>query len=200
MRDAAADVTPPIDSGAPPNSGDCKFDVDCKGIGGRCVALSYGGYRVCQFPVPPPTTCNGYEECCPNGPFCTVTGTTCLEAPVVPFCGGMVMVGNICASNKCSTAADCPGGVCVPAGALGYKISACMPAPCRLDKDCPSGLCVPFTPPCCSGGPATMACVAPGGCRTSADCPCAGTVCGTCVLDTVAGKTYCASNPPICPG
>ena len=175
------------------NSGDCDTDLDCGG--GRCVELSPGGYRVCSQPVAEATSCpgRGPDECCKTTDCKT---GACYEWPLSPYCGGAFPVPrNVCAEEGCTTLADCGGGaVCVPKGALGYKVRACLPATCLRDSDCtasPGGTCAPVRKPCCAGTYG-LYCVYPGGCRTSADCP--GGYC-----DLVGDTPTCRTGPPLCP-
>lgn len=192
------DLAAPHDAGsadllARKNSGDCDTDRDC--AGGRCVELSPGGYRVCAQPVTEATSCpgRGPDACCKTAD-CT-TGA-CYEWPLSPYCGGAFPVPhNVCAEEGCATLADCgAGAVCVPKGALGYKVRACLPARCLRDSDCTAaagGTCAPIRKPCCSGTYG-LYCVYPGGCRSSADC--AGGYC-----DVTGDTTKCQTGVPPCP-
>lgn len=199
--DLAADLATPRDLLPARNSGDCNDDRDC--AGGLCVELSPGGFRVCKQPVPEATACSsprpGFDECCKTAEC--AAGNKCLEWPLSPYCGGAFPVPhNVCASDGCKSSADCAApAVCVPAGALGYKVSACLDGGCRTDRDCtarPGGICAPIQSPCC-GGTLGLACVYPGdGCRNRADCPG-----GYCDIDRSAGETRgkCKTGVPICP-
>jgi hypothetical protein len=200
-----ADLRTPADLAAPrdgagggdlaarKNSGDCDTDRDCGG--GRCVELSPGGYRVCSQPVAEATSCpgRGLDECCKTADCKT---GACYEWPLSPYCGGAFPVPrNVCAEEGCTTLADCGGGaVCVPKGALGYKVRACLPAKCLRDSDCtaaPGGACAPVRKPCCAGTYG-LYCIYPGGCRSSADCPG-----GYCDLSGDTPK--CHTGAPACP-
>jgi hypothetical protein len=81
----------------------------------------------------------------------------------------------------------------VPGGSLGRTVSSCVFATCRTDADCAEaagGACVTVTDPCC--GVQSLACVYPGGCRTSADCPG-----GACMLR--GPRMECSDMPAPCP-
>jgi hypothetical protein len=183
--------------GTVPNSGDCDGDDDCPG--GTCVELAPGGFRVCVFPPMAATACTGsqLDECCTTD---ECTEGICYEAPLTPYCGGPAMQPhNECGVDQCDKNADCMmgnvGGVCVPAGALEFKVAACMYAACKHDTDCtdePGAICAVVSDPCCNNA-AGLYCVYPSdGCRTAADCPG-----GYCTTDTE--KSFCMTGVPRCP-
>ncbi len=106
------------------------------------------------------------------------TSGKCIEAPLTPFCGGaQPQAYNTCAVDICQSNAECTREgqkVCIPAGALGYKVSGCMGVSCLLDADCTAeagGACILLKDPCC-GAPAGLVCSYPtGGCKKDSDCP-----------------------------
>ncbi len=167
-------------SGSGINSGDCVKDGDCPN--GKCVELVPGGYRVCVVPVPEATACQnqspGVDECCTSA---ECAEGKCYAFPAKPSCGGALPVDqNVCASNDfgCDQAGTCPinsdgVGVCMPAGAYGYKVAACLAVGCQRDTDCSAeagGQCLPIEDPCC-GAPNGLYCVYPNdGCHRQADC------------------------------
>jgi len=159
-------------TGGSQNSGDCLKDGDC--AGGKCVALSPGGYRTCQVTVPLATTCGGSsDECCTDGTQPCASGR-CVRGPLAPHCGGLVTGGNVCATLGCSSNADCQDNeTCFLAGTLDHLANTCVLGGCRVDADCTAaagGKCEPVIPNCCSGVTA-LYCVYPsGGCRSNGDC------------------------------
>ena len=174
--------------------GDCNSNAECPG--GRCVALTPGGYRVCQVAPVPATACDlsRPDACCSNAD-CT-SPAQCLLGPIVERCGGPVRLPfNECATDECRSNADCREGLCVPAGVTG-SIARCITGSCRIDSDCsaePGGHCILSTEPCC-GTRGQMACRYPTrGCSTSADCPA-----GYCEVRD--GRSVCVTGVgPICP-
>jgi hypothetical protein len=183
--------------GAIPNSGDCDSDDDCPG--GTCVELTPGGFRVCATPPTEATMCtgSGFDSCCTTA---ECAEGICYESPLVPFCAGVVMEPhNECGVDQCAKDADCmngeSGGACVPAGALGFKVAACISAACRHDTDCadePGGICATIEEPCC-GTTAGLFCVYPSdGCRTSSEC-----ADGYCSVN--GDRTECVAGQPLCP-
>ncbi|CAN92111.1 hypothetical protein predicted by Glimmer/Critica [Sorangium cellulosum So ce56] len=178
------------------NSGDCHTDANCPGS--TCVDITPGGFRVCKTNYPPAETCArpDFDECCTTedcGP-----GSTCLAAPLLPYCGGPPpLENNVCAKDLCSSDDECPGGLCAPAGTLNNKVRACVSARCRLDADCdaePGGICATVRDPCCNQ-PEGLFCVYPGsGCRSSSDCG-QGEYCGR----DAGGAARCIVGDVVCP-
>jgi hypothetical protein len=162
-----------------------------------------GGYRVCATPPAMATSCpSANDQCCPSANQNCPNDEPCYAAPLVPACGGVVMAPhNVCGVNQCAVDADCATGqVCAPAGALGLKVNACIPAHCKHDTDCtafPGGICAPAEDPCCAATDGLF-CVYKndGGCRTSSDCE-QGFYCRP---DTTGGISSCVMGGPICPG
>lgn len=158
-------------TGGGPNSGDCDTDADCPGS--TCVEITPGGFRVCKSSYLPVDGCSqpDLDECC-NSTECP-SGEACLAAPLTPYCGGPAPLEyNVCGKDQCSSAADCPNGICAPTGTLGNKVRACYSGSCLVDSDCsaaPGGICAPVVDPCCNQ-PVGLFCVYPGGCRTASDC------------------------------
>jgi hypothetical protein len=114
--------------GTPRNSGDCERPSDCGGD--PCIELYPGGYRVCVAKVPEATMCSLPQgQCCKSadcGGDARAPGK-CVAGPVEPYCGGPQMLPtNVCATDACTSAADCSGAnaICVPSGALGRKAAA----------------------------------------------------------------------------
>lgn len=196
--DAGGDDAGGDDAGGLP-TGDCASGDDCEGR--ECVELVEGGWRVCEDEVTEVTECSGapgLDECgCPaeGTPVCE-GGVACLRSPLAPFCGGIApQPTNVCGDDLCTSDDDCPGGeqFCLPVPALGRQVRACMGMACATNDDCEAGsFCAPVADPCC-GIFGTLACVAPDGCRTSADCE-DGDTCH--VRD---GEGVCLDEPPICP-
>lgn len=179
----------------PTHHGDCVSDADCPG--GACVALTPGGFHVCQTPPEPATTCGStFDQCCPGTPC--ADDAPCLAAPLVPYCAGIPMEPyNQCAVDQCAQDADCaPGQICSVAGTLGHQIRACVSAGCKVDADCdasPGGVCAPIADPCC-GTFAGLSCVYSGGCRSNADCD------PTSFCQISGASATCQSGSPVCPG
>ena len=179
------------------NSGDCAVDADCPGS--ACVELTQGGFRVCRVDPVPATSCAApqLDQCCTTA---ECTGGTCLTEPIVPSCGGPAMAEyNVCAADLCASDAGCGADtICAPAGTLGRKVRACVPAACKLDGDCAAeagGICAPVTDPCC-GAPTGLFCVYPSdGCRVNEDCP-SGEYCEVAFPE---GRSHCVSGVPACP-
>jgi hypothetical protein len=183
------------DAGLPPPGGDCATDAECPG--GHCVAVTAGGFRVCQIPPAPAAGCgSALDQCCPNQPC--PGGEACLPGPLVPVCAGVAMEPhNQCAADQCSDDKDCGSSqICALAGTLGLGIRACLPASCKLDADCTAavgGVCVPVQDPCCNNV-AGLFCRYPGtGCRKNGDCPSAQ------FCDTSSGIAVCTTGGPLCP-
>ena len=175
--------------------GDCASPADCEGR--PCVELVPGGWRVCEDDIPEATSCTGSEldECCETA---DCSEGACYEAPVVPFCGGILPAPrNVCASDLCENDGDCTGAanrVCLPANVLDRPVRSCFFASCRQDDDCSAeanGRCMPVRDPCC-GNWSALTCVYDDGCRTNADCPG-----GHCRVN--GDRAECAEGPPICP-
>jgi hypothetical protein len=149
---------------------------DCGGD--PCVELYPGGYRVCAVKVPEATTCSTPPGQCCKTSDCGLDARPsgkCILGPVEPYCGGpAIVMNNVCASDACTTAADCSGAnaICAPAGTLGRKAARCLTGGCRFDTDCtaePGGACVTVAGACCNQ-PVGLFCLYPGGCRSNADC------------------------------
>ncbi len=179
-----------------PGPGDCHSDAEC--APGKCVELTPGGFRVCDVPPMEATACtHGAQDQCCTSKDCT-SPEKCFEGPVIPRCLGVVMLpANQCAGNGCQRSADCPNnGVCIPAGALSFKVSGCLPTGCHVNADCtakPSGVCATVFNSCCSTVAQGLFCVYPGeGCRTSADCKG-----GHCAIN--GNLAHCVPGPAICP-
>jgi hypothetical protein len=186
-------------AGGAPNSGDCDSAADCGGD--ACVELIAGGYRVCAMKVPEATTCSAPPGQCCKTADCTgapTPGGKCILGPIEPTCGGPIVVPtNVCASDDCTTAADCPGAntICAPAGTLGRKAARCLTGGCRFDRDCTAevgGICVPVTSACCNE-PLGLFCLYHDGCRSNADCQ-ANEHCAT-----MGPRSYCAQGLMPCP-
>jgi hypothetical protein len=151
------------------------------------------------------TTCgtNGIDECC-NTSECT--SGKCIEAPLTPFCGGaQPQPYNACAVDMCQSNAECTREgqkVCIPAGALGYKVSGCMGVSCLLDADCSAeagGACILLKDPCC-GAPAGLVCSYPtGGCKKDSDCPNGGYCAAELDSSTGTFVAKCQDGPIACP-
>jgi hypothetical protein len=145
------------------------------------VELTLGGYRVCKGPVPEATGCpnpNEFDECCTSAECNT---GKCFAFPATPYCGGVQPIEhNLCAENSCTEGVPCTGGVCMPAGAYGYKVSGCIAGGCLKDSDCsaePGGRCALIDDPCC-GAPSGLFCTYPSNfCTKQSDCP-SGQHCG----------------------
>lgn len=176
-------------------TGDCASNADCPG--GRCVELTPGGYRVCATPPIEATRCTGFpgEQCCTSA---DCDSGRCYASPLVPVCSGILpQPRNVCGADQCGMDAACPANapVCVPAGALGYKVRACMAASCLLDADCkaaPGGRCAPVANPCCSASLGLYCRYPNEGCRSNADC-----ARGYC--DVEGGRSRCFPGAPRCP-
>ncbi len=186
-------------------SGDCQTSADCP-EGQSCVAVTPGGFDVCQVTPKPVTTCtSSLNQCCPSSMPCP-DGAPCYLGPLVPVCAGVVMQPhNQCAVDQCSKDADCAADrICALAGTLGLEIRACVAAYCMLDTDCaahPGGTCAPAQDPCCSAS-AGLFCVYPGngGCRSDADCPAiSGHPSRYCWPDATSGIASCQDGGPVCP-
>jgi len=178
--------------GSLPSAADCAVDGDCPG--GRCVALTPGGARVCRFTPQPVTSCGPGEMGCCDSAACPA-GERCF--PPVGYCGGLVGPMNRCLRDGCVTDEDCAAdaGICALAGDLGLFVNTCVAAAhCQRDADCsagPGGVCRPLEDPCCHQVFALW-CWYPGGCTASADCD--GGACG----DPATGAATCVPRPT-CP-
>jgi hypothetical protein len=182
-----------VDAGPP--GGDCQSDADCPG--GHCVAITPGGFLVCQIPPQQATVCQSpLDQCCATMPC--PGGAPCEVGPLVPLCAGTVPAPhNQCAVDQCATDADCLAGqICGLAGALGRAIRACIPAACRVNADCtaqPGGECEPVNEPCCNTV-AGLYCVYPGGgCRRTSDCP------AMEYCQITGDAALCQGGTPVCP-
>lgn len=180
-----------VDAGEVGEAGQCTSDADC--AGGTCVEVA-PGIGVCVGTAEEATACSGtpdIDECCDSS---ECTEGACYLGPVTPYCGGPAMVAhNVCASDLCSSDADCADGVCLPAGAFSRPVRTCLPAGCTSDADCSAeagGRCVLYYDPCC--GSPSLQCRYPGGCRTADDCPSR-----NCAVRD--GKLSCDPMPPACP-
>jgi hypothetical protein len=185
--------------GGPKNSGDCQSPSDCGGD--ACVEVFPGGYRVCAIRVPEATTCSVPPGSCCKSADCAADAKAparCVLGPVEPRCAGPVIVAtNVCASDACASAADCPGenAICALGGTLGRKAARCMTGGCRLDRDCTAeagGICAPVANPCCDEI-AGLFCVYPGGCRSNRDCA------SDEHCQTDATHAFCAPGGALCP-
>jgi hypothetical protein len=190
--------------GGGPSSGDCQSDADCPS--GACVPVTPGGFRVCQMPPAPATSCPGpLDQCCPATQELCPNGESCYAGPLVPVCTGTpVPMQNQCGVDQCTQDVDCaPGQICALAGTLGLQIRACVTAYCKTDADCaahPGGLCAPVLEPCCSTN-AGLYCVyaSEGGCRSDAECPATSTQPHRFCAPGAAGVATCLSGAPDCP-
>jgi hypothetical protein len=162
------------------------------------VALTPGGFRVCQTPPQKATVCGvpALDQCCAGMPC--ADNAPCYAGPLVPLCAGIPMPAhNQCAVDQCSQDADCAAGqLCGLAGTLGAEIRSCVPAACKVDGDCAAsagGVCAPVNEPCC-GVSAGLSCVYPiGGCRRNDDC-------GPMAYCQVTGAAAtCQTGSPVCP-
>ena len=178
--------------------GDCTGSADCDGR--ACLELRPGGWSVCEDELVEATSCSStpaLDSCgCPSEgtPPCE-GGQTCVLSPIAPFCGGISPAPtNTCSIDLCSSDGECGDDqFCLPGPVMGRKARACFGMACATNDDCaPGSVCAPVAEPCC-GSFTTLACVAPDGCRTSADCP-SGETCH--VRD---GEGVCLDEPPICP-
>ncbi len=195
------------------NSGDCNSSADCP-PNGTCVALTLGGFRVCQYPVSQTDSCmmmgqggagggggGGQgggpvtDECCPgvDGMECN-DDDVCVSRPLIPTCGpSMEPEQNVCAGDQdqCNNAGDCGSNqLCLPAGTFDNKIRMCIPITCGSDVECsakPGGTCVPVERPCCGVIRGLFCSYAGEGCRKDADCP--GGYC-----DVVGNVAQCVSG------
>jgi hypothetical protein len=183
--------------------GDCCTASDCPV--GSCVPLTKDGFLVCaETPVPATTCTNGPPDGPPMPPEgCCATkdcaiGQQCYLAPFPGNgCAGPLMVDvNQCAHDTCQDASCSVAEICVPAGALGYKVRTCLPAACHVSSECadePGGICAPIVNDCC-GAVIGLYCVYPSdGCRHHADCL-PGEHC-----DVSGKRAACMSGKPSCP-
>lgn len=178
----------------------CQGRNDCT-VEGRfaepgCVAVT-DGFGVCVDEAPAATEPSDYASMySPEADQCD--GTRPCESGscywVVVYPSGYCTPGvagpptNVCLSDLCASDDDCGGGWCAPRGVgrtdriAGGFIRQCFAASCRVNADCTaraggvcafvSGLCVPPE----GGGfqtyePSALACVYPGGCVGSNECP-----------------------------
>jgi hypothetical protein len=183
-------------------NGDCNNDGDCPN--GACVALTTCGFKVCEEPIPPATSCNDpqIDQCC-DVSDCG-DEETCVLWPFGPYCGGIQpQPNNQCVADQCEQASDCPApppafvSICTPASTLGFPTRTCFIGTCQVDGDCSAeagGICAPVTTACCSSAN-IVACVYPSdGCRSDNDC-------GNdahCDIDGEAAR--CLPGPALCPG
>jgi hypothetical protein len=187
--------------GGAKNSGDCDNDGDCPGS--HCVAITPGGFRVCQQVPVEATSCTnpGIDDCC-NTSDCQLDGL-CLVGPVSPACVGPVhLPRNECGYDQCGSDPDCGAGmICVDRGLWGPEIKSCMVADCKRDTDCGAGeKCELIQNTCCSNYPASVAlglyCVPPvNGCHNDKDCDQG----SYCALDANQ-KAVCTAGMATCPG
>jgi hypothetical protein len=174
--------------------GECATNADCPD-NGECVDLEPGGNKVCKYPVQEATMCTegDPDECC-NSTECDLD-TKCYPFPLSPHCGGaQPQPHNVCAKDQCASNNDCPDdGVCVPAGALGFKVATCIPAACHGTICGQESItdCVIAHHPCC-GNAIGLACV--GECATNADCPD-----GYCDISQDTFRLECFPGGPPCP-
>lgn len=172
---------------------DCATSDDCGG--GECISIN--GFRTCQRAPAETTECtgSGRDECC-DTTGCA-EGERCARLPDV-YCGGAAPTDyNACIGPE-DECLDCGklSATCVPGGALGYEIGACVSQACGSDADCDAedgGRCLPVDDPCC--GAVSFQCAYPSdGCRTSADCD-EGSYCG---VDVEAERARCLPGIPTC--
>ncbi len=149
-------------------SDDCSSDADCPH--GHCITLEVG-FRTCQTPPVEATECSpnpSQDDCCKTSD-CR-PGLSCFSTRAFNYINQPEF--NVCTSDECTRDADCLNDeLCVPKGALGRPVAACISAVCHSDADCPGGRCAPMIDEC-SGGYWTFACAysGPGSCKTTADC------------------------------
>jgi hypothetical protein len=182
---------------------DCKSAADCAGK--PCVALTPGGYMVCEAPPPEATKCAPpgtlpMDQCCASADCKT---GKCYLSTSLPQCSGPAMATyNECVSDACATDADCKNGtlpqICTPAGAFGFATRQCLAAYCHTDADCGAkagGHCATVSQPCCST-PGGLACVYPGGCQKDTDCASDGSK--HCQIDATSKQGVCIVGPTAC--
>jgi hypothetical protein len=196
-------------SGLVAPSGECQTAGDCP-VSGDAVAQceQVGGYRICVDAVHEATLPSAYpdvDQCDARRP-CTTGACYATIVYGSGNCGlGGASVINECQSDACSSDADCPGGVCGPAGLTsdasveGGGIRQCFKADCRSNADCTrhaGGVCALVAGWCAQGQspftafrPAQLACVYDGGCRRTADCPR-----GECTV--IEGSALCVDHSP----
>ncbi len=175
--------------------GDCDTNADC--LGGTCVEIVSGGYRVCRYLPMLSTDCSapGEDQCCIGTGLLCPAGQQCFLGPVHPICSSVFRnPANECAADDCAHDSDCSSGICVAAGIFA-PVATCFEATCRHDGDCTEevgGACVVARDPCCSL-PIALACAYPSdGCTSNTDC-----AIGRCVV--VSGRARCVPDPPVCP-
>lgn len=116
----------------------------------------------------------------------------------MPVCSPIQMAPhNQCAGPMCMKNADCPNGVCMPAGTYGNEVAACLLAQCTKDTDCTAktgGHCATVREPCCSDV-IGLYCIYPGDCRSNADCPA-----GHCQINQTTQEPTCVAGAATCPG
>ena len=141
----------------------CNDDNDC--VGGKCVELTPGGFRVCTYLPPSPQPCTDAgpfpDECCGT----CATGRCTLETS----CGGAyVNPHNVCEVDECTSNSDCGSdGICLPTGVGSPYKRTCLHGnwECLTDSDCHgfgAGNCVMYgvigsldqcAPWACAGAP-----------------------------------------------
>jgi hypothetical protein len=158
----------------------------------ECVHVT-DGFGVCVDEPAPATEPTVYpspvDEC--DGTTPCESGT-CYSVAIYPagFCTGDSGGGmeNRCLSDECASDDDCESGWCAPRGVgkgdeiRGGFIRRCFPASCRANADCSAragGICAFVAELCVSRyeavfqgyEPPQLACVYPGGCSDSSECP-----------------------------
>jgi len=178
--------------------GDCASDADCAGK--PCVALTPGGYRVCESAPPPAAGCGSVPgECCTTMDCMGPGNPGCYDDAALPLCGGVRRPpGNACIGDDCEEDADCgPQSICTPPRVLGRPNRACMAAFCHTDADCTrrlGGVCRPILNQCCSI-PRGLACMYPGGCSGDDDCrPGDSSKVFDCMIDPSTGESACTQD------
>ncbi len=176
------------------SAGDCRSNVDCP-PDGACVALVDGGYRVCQFPVPPAQTCEAGrgDECCSPADcdagscFFDDAPRECSPIARVPF--------NRCMTDECANDGDCGAAKICAGPGIFSPVRVCVDGACHVDADCTAsagGRCVLYRDSCCSIARGLYCAYPPDGCSSGADCRA-----GSC--DVVDGRARCVAHPPFCP-
>jgi hypothetical protein len=162
----------------------CKTSDECPGGSCQPLIATVAGYQkaspigACTYPIEEATACLGspLDECCISA---DCTSGKCVKFPPNPECPdpSPPTPHNVCTQNNC--ACSYTTSYCIPAGAWGYKESACLQGHCWQDSTCegyePGSKCLPVFDPC--GKALAIACVPPViGCQRQSDCP-AGKVC-----------------------